>query len=394
MPISDLLASITGEAPSPVPIPTPRLPAVVPKRKAEDDLGRTPAKAQRTESLSNGSSRPPNGNPPNPASRPADKPHTGSADRSTSAPRPPVRTLSSSSQISTPAPSRSGSGNASSANAREPLPSRPLARRPTDSESGPKPQPKKRSFQEIMARAAANAPQREAFGKIQHKTVEKGTSLKERREMKAGEARMERRATRNLPSGKNGAGNSSRRDGPSTTTNQRNGALSKKPAPAANAKQKTPPVEEKKVKKAALATIGYTGTARGVTRPRPSASAVTASTTKARAPSRLVSAAKPPRYGGALSTSRRHDDVDEEMDDFIEYDEDEDDGFGNGYGRRPGGYNSYDEEDESDMEAAGFDIEEEERRAEALARKEDREQEALERRLKEEKERKRRLAGR
>lgn len=77
------------------------------------------------------------------------------------------------------------------------------------------------------------------------------------------------------------------------------------------------------------------------------------------------------------------------MDDFIEYDDEEDVGPGYGLGP-PRRYDSMDEEDESDMEAGLTDVEEEERRAAAIARREDMEQEALEKRLKREKEEKKR----
>ena len=91
------------------------------------------------------------------------------------------------------------------------------------------------------------------------------------------------------------------------------------------------------------------------------------------------------RYGGALLSGRkRYDDVDEEMDDFIDYDDEEEVDPRGG----PRRYGYADEEDESDMEAGLTDIDEEERRAEMVALKEDREQEALELRLRREKERK------
>lgn len=130
-----------------------------------------------------------------------------------------------------------------------------------------------------------------------------------------------------------------------------------------------------------MATTGYTGTARPRPGAKPSQSG-SSLTSQRSGGSRLGSG-----YGGGLSARKRRDDYDDELDDFIEYDDEEDDP----YGGRPR-YDSYD--DESDMEAGLTDIDEEERRAEMLARKEDQEQEALELRLKQEKERRKLLASR
>ena len=82
--------------------------------------------------------------------------------------------------------------------------------------------------------------------------------------------------------------------------------------------------------------------------------------------------------------SKYEDEYDEDMDDFIDYDDEEDD-VGPRY--------DYDSEGSSDMEAGLSDIDTEERRAELYAREEDRREQALEEKLKREKEeRKRRLA--
>lgn len=135
------------------------------------------------------------------------------------------------------------------------------------------------------------------------------------------------------------------------------------------------------MKKAAIATTGYTGTAR----PRPGAASSKSNGTSSKPSS--ASRARPQDrrlYGGALSASRRqHEGEDDDMDDFIEYDDEEP---AYGYGRG-GGYES---PEESDMEAGLSDIDQEERRAEYHARREDQEQEALEKRLRREKEEKRR----
>lgn len=73
------------------------------------------------------------------------------------------------------------------------------------------------------------------------------------------------------------------------------------------------------------------------------------------------------------------------MDDFIDYDdEEEDDGFGKRY--------TYDDESESDMEAGMDELDLEERRAERIARQEDIEEDKLEKSLKAQKEERKRKA--
>jgi hypothetical protein len=236
-----------------------------------------------------------------------------------------------------------------------------------------------------MARAKAAQAAMPNLGRIQHKTLEKGLTKKERDELKAEEARkLKKTARRDAPrAGGYGRAASSARDRGA----QRDGNPSSSGGKPVNGKMKKAPAveEEKKVKKAALATTGYTGTAR----PRPGASSK-ADRGSDRADSDSRSRDRP-LYGGALSGSRRrYDDEEEEMDDFIDYDEDEGPGYGYGGGGR-GGYDSM-EDDESDMEAGMSEIDEEETRASYYARREDQEQEALERRLKREKEeRKRKL---
>lgn len=239
-----------------------------------------------------------------------------------------------------------------------------------------------------MARAKANSEQRVSLGKIQHKTVERSMTMKERKEMKMEEAKKARITARKLPPGAGagaGAGGASRLS--RTSTPSRDAA--KAPAPrnslagsaATNAK-KTAPAEEKKVKKAALATTGYTGTAR----PRPGASTSAKPGATSRPGSETRSRDRP-RYGGPLSTSRRRHEEDEDLDDFIVDDEDDEEDPGYGQGRQYR-YDSYD--DESDMEAGISDIEDEEQQADRYARREDLEQEALEKRLKREKEERKR----
>lgn len=246
-------------------------------------------------------------------------------------------------------------------------------------DSGPKPEPKKRSFAEIMARAKAaqeamangNRP-----GTIQHKTIEKGMTKRERAEVKAVEARQAAKLARQGGARPGASALSSR------STNGVNGSAKTPNGKTTNGPgRKGAPVVEKKVKKAALATTGYTGTAR----PRPGTSSTKTNGLPAKSG---ADARERPRYGGALSSSRRrYEDEDDDLDDFIEYDDEEEEpGLG---APRRGGYDSM-EEDESDMEAGLTDVEEEERRAAMIARREDMEQEALEKRLKREKEEKRR----
>ncbi|KAL2263388.1 hypothetical protein VTK26DRAFT_7027 [Humicola hyalothermophila] len=365
MPILDLLASITGEKPAPSPNPVPRPSAVLPKRKAEDDLRTTASKTARTDSVAERPSRV-NGEPSKASTRPStDKPSLTSR---------PVPNNSDSRDKSSSARSVVGGASTSSANGNKSLPSRPATSRPAATESAP---PKKRSFAEIMARAKANSELRESLGKIQHKTIERGPTMKERKEMKAEEARMARMAARKATPGKGGVAATPSRDAskaPGSRVATTSGSTSTKKSASA--------VEEKKVKKAALATTGYTGTAR----PRPAATAP-AKTGATSRPSSVGPSRDKPRYGGPLSSSRRrYEDEDDDLDDFIEYDEeDEEPGYGAGRRYR---YDSYD--DESDMEAGLSDIEDEETRAERYARREDQEQEELEKRLKREKEERKR----
>ncbi|KAK1829894.1 hypothetical protein QBC39DRAFT_355689 [Podospora conica] len=367
MPISDLLASITGDSPTPSPTTTSRPASAPPKRKATDELRLAPIKAPRTESLSNGSSRPQDA-PSRPLPRPADKPAASSNIR------PGVtRQLSApSSTLSTRNPSAPPANNG----ARNPAtsrPSQPLVNRPAvKADTGP---PKKRSYAEIMARAQATATVRASLGVIQHKPVEKTLTMKERKELKAEEARKARKpGMQKAPAASSrygGTAAASRSAG--SRPGQPNGGPSR--ARSTSSKEKSPPVkEEKKVKKAALATTGYTGTAR----PRPGATP--AKPGAAARPAQRTDERQRPRYGGPVSRPRRNDDYDDELDDFIEYDDDEEEP---GYGR---GREYMSGDDESDMEAGISDIDQEESRAERLARLEDAKEKALEERLRREKE--------
>ena len=133
--------------------------------------------------------------------------------------------------------------------------------------------------------------------------------------------------------------------------------------------------QEKKVKKAAQATTGYTGTAR----PRPGAPTRKDSSSRGGA---LLNRA--PTRARASKNSRYDDEYDEELDDFIDYDDEENNQGGPGY--------HYDSDGSSDMEAGLDDIDIEERQAERIARREDVEEERLERTLKAAKEERKRKA--
>ncbi|KAJ4295654.1 hypothetical protein N0V88_004356 [Collariella sp. IMI 366227] len=364
MPITDLLASIEGVAPTPSPKPLPRPTAILPKRKAEDELRSTSTKAPRIDRMPDKPSSA-NDNMPKLASRPADRPLDTSFKRSSSAPRPLPSKTTPNGKPNSAAPKLGTSAGGSKT-----LASRPLVTRPAAADSAPA---KKRSFAEIMARAKASTMQRESLGKIQHKTVERPLTMKERKEMREEEARKAKITTRKSASVRPGTTPGVSRNG-SRTPVGRNG---QSPAPA-DAKKKEP-VEEKKVKKAALATTGYTGTAR----PRPG----TTATAKAGAATRPGSDARPrdrSRFGGLLTSRRRREDEDEDLDDFIDDEMEEPQ-----YGSRPR-YEYDSAEDESDMEAGISDIEDEEQTAARYARREDLEQEALEKRLKREKEERKR----
>ena len=175
-------------------------------------------------------------------------------------------------------------------------------------------------------------------GKIQHKRIEKAPSKREREEMRS--------ATRDT----NGKTKSK---GPTPPLRDgRNGARQ-------NGKGSRPTsIEpERKVKKAAAATTGYTGTAR----PNPAAlkKAPQSYGSSSRDRDRPSGAASRQRYTYAAS-----EDEEEEGD--------------------------YESDVSSDMEAAVFEVDEEEERAARLARKEDALALSEENRLKREKEEKRR----
>lgn len=200
--------------------------------------------------------------------------------------------------------------------------------------------PKKGSFAEIMARGKAAQSTLGQIGKIQHKKIEKAPSRREREEM---QSKKVANIQKNL--GPNGKFKTSM---PTSSTS--------KASEKTTFRGKPIPVPEKKVKKAATATMGYAGTAR----PRlDGAKPVSKTTSFARGPDRYRREQGEDRY---LS----EDEEDEEQD--------------------------YGSDASSDMEAAGWEVDDEEEQASRIAKKEDAEALAEENKLKREKlEKKRRL---
>ncbi|EHK99281.1 hypothetical protein M7I_4846 [Glarea lozoyensis 74030] len=126
-----------------------------------------------------------------------------------------------------------------------------------------------------------------------------------------------------------------------------------------------PPEPEKKIKKAALATTGYAGTARPKPGAKPGQKSSHASSSRER-----------DRYGRQLpalgSRRDRYDSYEDDEEDDMEEGEEDD---------QP----DYESDVSSDMEAAAFEVDEEEEFATRIARKEDAEALAEENRLKREK---------
>lgn len=202
-------------------------------------------------------------------------------------------------------------------------------------------------------------------GKIQHKKVEGGSIKRAKEEVR--ERELQRRGGGTGSRKPVSKSSSSSYSGTSKPTAARPSSSSKPGRPVSSGKKAPPPEPEKKVKKAATATIGYTGTAR----PKPGKPSKKAAGQRGGA---LLNASS--RHGGS---SRNRDEYDEELDDFIEYDDDEDEPR---YG--------YASDGSSDMEAGMDDIDDEERMAERMARMEDVRERKMEERLKAEKEERRR----
>jgi protein SPT2 len=323
--ISDLLAQITGE-PSPT-ATTHTIPPLL-KRNADDQLRKPVDKMQRT------------------------GPPTGGSSRS-------AGKVAKSSAVDSMAKMKLGQNSGTTSVQRPTATFKNGQPTPPPYSEPPKP-PKKGSYAEIMARAKAAQATSGQVGKIQHKRIEKQPSKREREEMRATKAQN---LQKNLgPNGKfRAAGQPLTKDGRNGTREERGKVLNGK---VDSAKESAQSAAEKKVKKAAMATTGYAGTARpkpgGTTAPRSSA---TGSSRYDRGPDKY----RNDRQG---SSSKRYTYVSEE-----EEDEEEDD---------------YGSDVSSDMEAAAFEVDEEEEEAARIARREDAEALAEENRHKREKEEKRR----
>lgn len=210
---------------------------------------------------------------------------------------------------------------------------------------------------------------------------------KEREDAAAEEAKAAKRGLKsNL---KSGAGVLPSRSGPNGMQRNGNGnghldrtrgAIQK---PGTGKLGKTPAVEERKVKKAALATTGYQGSA------RPVVNKAKASSVRPGAPGASRGHDKPNPMGMFSKPRRQRDeDYDEDMDDFVVDDEEEEE-EGPSYGSR---YKYADEDSESDMEAGYSDLDAEENAAAKAARLEDlREERLLEQRKREKEARKKAL---
>lgn len=354
MKIGDLLAQISGGKSTAAPAPGLKrtIHSVPSKRKPDDDLrgdvSKTPRRitppAGASQTLRSGADK----------STPLQRQYTGSSR--------PAGVPASKTASSTPKTTKPG------------LVSRPA---PAPAAAPPKAPPKKGSFAEILARGQRAQASMGQVGKIQHKKVEKG-AVKKTRDEPAAPAPSKARSTSaysgtSKPGERNGV--NGHRPPAKNPKDPRQAPGARPPAARGKAAAAAAAAEEeaaKKIKKAAQATTGYTGTAR----PKPGN------------PVRNKDA---PR-GGALLNAPRHnpsknsryeDDYDEELDDFIEYDDEEDEG-----GPRHG----YDSDGSSDMEAGLDDIDGEERRAEFIGRREDQEQERLEKSLKVAKEERKRKA--
>lgn len=235
--------------------------------------------------------------------------------------------------------------------------------------NAPKAPPKKGSFLEVMARGQRAQELMGQIGKIQHKPIERAPK-KDTKETAGkapvkkptlpGPGSLKRVGSVPLPSPRNGTASAP------AAKNSRNGVEPQ----AKDSKNGTKPAEpEKKVRKAVVATTGYTGTAR----PKPGA----ASTTKTPGATARAGLVNPHSSKSGKPSGRSRyddDDEDEDMDDFIEYDDDEDGGDRRRY--------DYDSDGSSDMEAGLDELDVEERQAERLAKIEDRREEEMERKAK------------
>ncbi|KAH8820332.1 hypothetical protein F5884DRAFT_43439 [Xylogone sp. PMI_703] len=330
MPIGDLLAQISGE-----PSPTLSSPPVGLVRKADNDIRKPSPSVQKAKtSLENSSAQVP----------PTKKNQMSHSYNSNSAVKLAPSTNQRPGQTKYVPPT--------------PKAAPPAAPATSTTTSSSKP-PKKGSFAEIMARAKAAQANLGAVGKIQHKKIEKREreDIKGRRIQKLGKTLASDKANGKL-------GQMPLKDG-------RNGAQehSGKIGVVSKSSEKDKGQPEKKIKKAALATTGYTGTAR----PKPGGARLGAASSSRS----TMNGHRSHGYGGT-SSSKRHYESEEDEDEDEEEDEEEEE--------------DYYSDVSSDMEAAIFEVDEEEAYAERIARQEDAEALREEMRLKREKlEKKKRL---
>lgn len=181
-------------------------------------------------------------------------------------------------------------------------------------------------------------------GAIKHKRIEKQPSKREREDMKV---QKSANLSKNIgPGGKfRNTPGAAAMNGKGQTPEGRNGSKL-----AAGGKGKAAPaVPEKKIKKAALATTGYAGTARPKPGAKPGSKPTFGSSSRERDRDRY--GRRPPALG---SREDRYDSYDDEEDDMEEDDQ-----------------HDYESDASSDMEAAAFEVDEEEALAARIARKED-----------------------
>ena len=221
--------------------------------------------------------------------------------------------------------------------------------------------PKKGSYREIMERAKSAQASAGQIGKIQHKRIEKLPSKREREEMRSKkgqriQAGMEPGSKFQKAGGQEGQ-RKENRDGKGAVVAVKGG--------------KPVEVPVKKIRKAALATTGYTGTARPKT--------VAAAKGSASASSRNG-------HGHGHNGARRPEPG---RNRYAYADEEDEEDDRNSYGMSDE-ERGYDSEGSSDMEAAAFEVDEEEEKATRIARREDVKAAEEEARLKREKEEKKR----
>lgn len=339
--IGNLLAQIEGDsASSERGRPVART-NVLPKRRADDQLRKEPAKTIRTGDKAVSAPAIP--------SRPVPRPNS---DRP--APRTPAKP--------SPASRYNGATGLKPSSAPPARPS-PSANAATANDATSQKAPKKGSFAEIMARGQRAQATMGQVGKIQHKRIEKPVKKdKDEEELRSGTRKTGKpNYARDTMDGKAGQ--------PKFKRAESAPEAKKKPGkpPKVNHAESAP--EQKKKARKPPPSTGYAGTARPRSTPASSRSS------------------KPASGGVVLNpqvrrSSYARDDDEDSMDGFVIDDEDEDQG-GPRYGYNDG-YES------SDMEAGMDEIDDEEELAAKIARQDDRREEMEERRRKEEKERRKR----